>query len=226
MFAAALPWRELRDLCKAMALRFPSIDTAPMASLGGQISPPGSRHKSGGWRLLSTPVDIALAAMEHPNGPEVWNGLRTEFAAELQQIETGSTVEPVPELDDTGQVWVPRTGGRAPLSPELDRTARTGGWDRSRYADRSAARMAILCAAAARGWRLADVRSAIASGAWKGFPGLYERASEPGRMERLLPLEWRKSAAFMVGEKNVRYWLTSDSNHAPLHRSMALMSSG
>ena len=215
VFAAALPWRELRDLCKAMALRFPSIDTAPLASLGGQISPPGSRHKSGGWRLLSTPVDIALAAMEHPSGPAVWNGLQTEFAAELQQIETGSAVEPVPELDDTGVPWVPRIGGRANLGAELDRTARTGGWDRSRYADRSAARMAILCAAAARGWRLADVRSAIASGTWKGFPGLYERASEPGRMERLLPLEWRKSAAFVAGEKNVRHWLTSDVNHAP-----------
>ena len=75
--------------------------------------------------------------------------------------------------------------------------------------------MAILCAAAARGWRLADVRSAIASGAWAGFPGLYERASEPGRMERLLPLEWRKSVAFVAGEKNVRGWLTSDNNHAP-----------
>ena len=39
LFAAALPWRELRDLCRAMALRFPSIDPAPMSSLGGQISP-------------------------------------------------------------------------------------------------------------------------------------------------------------------------------------------
>ena len=55
VFAAALPWRELRDLCRAMALRFPAVDPAPMASLGGQISPPGSRHKSGGWRLLTTP---------------------------------------------------------------------------------------------------------------------------------------------------------------------------
>jgi len=121
---------------------------------------------------------------------------------------------------------VPRIGGRANLGAELDRTARTGGWDRSRYADRSAARMAILCAAAARGWRLADVRAAVISGAWKGLPELYYRASEPGRMERLLPLEWRKSAAFMAGEKNVRHWLTSDANHAPLHPSTALMSSG
>ena len=57
----------------------------------------------------------------------------------------------------------------------------------------------ILCAAAARGWRLADVRVAVASGAWKGFPELYERASEPGRMERLLPLEWRKSVGLHGG---------------------------
>ena len=96
VFAAALPWRELRDLCRAMALRFPSIDTAPMASLGGQISPPGSRHKSGGWRLLSTPVDIALAAMEHPNGPEVWNGLldgvRGRAAADRNRFHGRNTV--------------------------------------------------------------------------------------------------------------------------------------
>ena len=83
-----------------------------------------------------------------------------------------------------------------------------------------------LAAAAARGWRLADVRTAAVSGAWKGLPGLYHRASEPGRMDRLLPLEWRKSVAFVAGEKNVRHWLTSDSNHAPLQASTALMSSG
>ena len=78
---------------------------------------------------------------------------------------------PGAELDDAGVPWVPRLGGRANLGPELARTARTGRWDRTRYADRSAARMAVLTAAAARGWRLADVRAAIASGAWKGFAG-------------------------------------------------------
>ncbi len=53
LFAAALPWLELRDAARALALRFPAVDPAPMCSLGGQISPPGARHKSGGWRLLS-----------------------------------------------------------------------------------------------------------------------------------------------------------------------------
>src|SRR5207249_11441716 len=140
---------------------------------------------------------------------------------ELQAVEAATPNELVinefteAELDDAGVPWVPRLGGRANLSPELARTARTGKWDQSRYADRSAARMAILCAAAARGWRLADVRAAVVSGAWKGLPELYYRASEPGRMERLLPLEWRKCVAFVAGERNVRYWLTSDRTHAP-----------
>ena len=216
-FSSALPWRELRDLARAMSLRFPAIDPAPMASLGGQISPPGSRHKSGGWRLLTMPLSEVSAVVEHPNGPEVWAALLTGFAAELQQIEAAAEVGSLPtsELDDAGVPWVPRLGGRANLGLELNQTARTGRWDRTRYADRSAARMAVLGAAVARGWCLADVRAAVASGAWRGFPGLYHRASEPDRMERLLPYEWRKSVAFAADEKNVREWLTSGLKSRP-----------
>ena len=119
------------------------------------------------------------------------------------------------ELDDTGVPWVPRLGGRAPLGAELEQVARTGRWDRTRYPGRSEARMAVLGAAAARGWRLAEVRSAIASGAWKGLAGLYERRSEPGRLDRLLPLEWRKCIAGISGEENVRQWHTSDLSTRP-----------
>jgi hypothetical protein len=207
LFAAALPWLELRDVARALALRYPSIDTVPMSSLGGQISPPGSGHKSGGWRVLSTSVDIALAAVEHPNGPELWAALLAELAAELRQVETctaGADSGAPAELDDTGVPWVPRLGGRASLGAELEHVAGSGRWDRSHYAGRSEARMAVLGAAAARGWRLADVQSAIASEAWKGLAALYERRSEPGRMERLLPLEWRKCTGKISGEKNVR----------------------
>ncbi len=218
LFAAPLPWLELRDVVRALALRFPSIDTAPMSSLGGQISPPGSRHKSGGWRVLSTPIDIAVAAAERLNGPEVWAALLTEFAAELRQVETGTAradSAAMAELDDVGVPWAPRLGGRAPLGAELEQVARTGRWDRSRHAGRSEARIAVLNAAAARGWRLAEVSAAVASGAWKGLAGLYERRSEPGRMDRLLPLEWRKSIAKISGEKNVRQWHTSDGHTRP-----------
>lgn len=219
LFAAPLPWLELRDLGRAIARRFPAVDVAPMSGLGGQVSPPGSRHKSGGWRLLTTTLAEARAAVERPNGPQVWAALLTEFAGELQHAEIRhAAADPGPsaaELDDTGVLWVPRCGGRVPLSAELDRAARTGRWDRARYADRSAARMAVLASAAARGWRLADVLEAVSSGAWKGFPCLYHRASEPGRMDRLLPAEWRKSVTFASGAENVHDWLTSDSHHAP-----------
>jgi len=75
--------------------------------------------------------------------------------------------------------------------------------------------MAILGAAAARGWRLADVRAAVVSGAWKGLAGLYERRSEPGRLDRLLLYEWRKCIAKISGEKNVRQWHTSDLSTRP-----------
>jgi DNA-binding transcriptional ArsR family regulator len=222
LFAAALPWRELRDLARAIALRFPAVDPAPMSSMGAQISPPGSRHKSGGWRLLSTPLSEARAAAEHPNGPGVWSALLTEFAAELQ-VSAARPATPDQagavclnaELDDSGAPWIPRLGGRAPLGAGLDQAARTGRWDRSRYPDRSAARMAVLAAAAARGWQLADVRAAIGSGAWRGLARLYERPSEPGRLDRLLPYEWRKAVVFAGGEKNVRDWLTSVSTSRP-----------
>jgi hypothetical protein len=219
LFSSPLPWRELRDLCRAVALRFPAVDPAPMANLGGQISPPGSRHKSGGWRVLSTPLSEARAAVERPNGPEIWAALLNEFAGELQRVENPLDQRAddalVAEPDDAGVPWVPRPGGRAPLGAELEQAVRTGRWDRSHYPGRSEVRMAILTAAAARGWRLGDVRAAVVSGAWKGFSELYYRASEPGRMERLLPYEWRKSIAFVAGEKNMRGWLTSDNDHAP-----------
>jgi hypothetical protein len=130
LFAAALPWRELRDLARAIALRFPAVDPARMCSLGGQISPPGSTHKSGGWRLLTIPPGDARAAVGRPNGPEVWAALLAEFAAELQQVERApeghGDDQAFPELDDAGVPWIPRSGGRAPLGAGLDQVARTG----------------------------------------------------------------------------------------------------
>jgi DNA-binding transcriptional ArsR family regulator len=221
LFVAVLSWLELRDLCRAVSARFPAVDPAPMCSLGGQISPPGSRAKRGGWRVLTIPLSEALAAVEHPNGPGVWSRLLTEFAAELQAIESPGEVPGQrdralsAELDDAGVPWVPRPGGRAPLGAELEQAARTGRWDRSHYPGRSEIRMAILGAAVARGWRLAEVQSAIASGAWKGLAGLYERRSEPDRLERLLPYEWRKCIAKISREENVRQWHTSDRTSRP-----------
>ena len=191
LFAAPLPWLELRDVARALALRFPSIDTAPMSSLGGQISPPGSRHKSGGWRLLSMSLEDAAAVAANPNGPEVWAALLAELAAELQPDRTSvlrlcREFADEAELDDTGVPWVPRLGGRAPLGAELEHVARSGRWDRSRYPGRSEARMAVLGAAAARGWRLAEVRVGDRLRSLEG-PGRAVRAALRARPPRAAP---------------------------------------
>ena len=85
------------------------------------------------------------------------------------------------EFDDDGALWVPRPGGRAPLGAELEQAARTGRWDRSHYPGRSEVRMAILCAAVARGWRLAEVQSAIASGTWVPVRNVSPAANEHDR---------------------------------------------
>ena len=75
--------------------------------------------------------------------------------------------------------------------------------------------MAVLSAAVARGWCLADVRSAIFSGAWRGLAALYDRRSERGRLDRLLPLEWQRAIGFVAGEKNLRGRPTSDLRSRP-----------
>ena len=184
--------------------------------------PPGSRHKSGGWRVLSMPLEDAREAAEHPCGPGVWAGLLAEFAAELRQAGqpvTGEALfhrESLAELDDTGAPWVPRLGGRAPLGAELEHVARTGRWDRSRYAGRSlrpawpswARRRPVAGssptsalrwpAARGRAWPRCT-RGALSRAGWSGF-------SRP---------EWRKYHRQDLGEENVRQWHTSDLSTRP-----------
>jgi hypothetical protein len=218
LFAAALPWRELRDLTRALALRYRTLDPAPMAGLGGQIRPPGARHKSAGWQVLTIPLDAAVDAVAQPCGPGVWQGLLREFAAELATAEPVAEPGDVPPgavIDDDGTPWLPRRGGRVPLNAGPAAIARTGSWPRGRYAGRSEARMAVVTAAAACGWRLAEVRAEVAAGRWAGVADLYARAREPRRMARLLPAEWRRAVALLAGEENPRTRHTSDSYSRP-----------
>ncbi len=218
LFAAALPWRELRDLTRALALRYRTLDPTPMAGLGGQIRPPGARHKSAGWQLLTMPLEAATAAVAQPCAPRVWQGMLCEFAAELaaaEPVAEPGDAPPGAAIDDDGTPWLPRRGGRMPLNASLAAVARTGTWPRGRYAGRSEARMAVITAAAASGWRLADVHAELATGRWPGLASLYGRAREPRRMARLLPAEWRKSVARIAGEKNPRTRHTSDNYSRP-----------
>jgi len=80
--------------------------------------------------------------------------------------------------------------------------------------------MAVLSAAVVRGWRLAEVEALVSGSGgqpadWRGLARLYDRTSEPGRLARPLPLEWRKAIGFAAGGKNVRGWDTSDVRSRP-----------
>jgi hypothetical protein len=216
VFAAALPWTDLRDVTRALAVRFPAVDPSPACSPDGQISPLGSRHKSGGWRVLEGPLEAARAAVERPRGPEVWERLTAALAAELAAVAPGRAAE-----DAAAAVAADRAGlaadisarGRVmrPLAAPLDAIARAGGT--GRYPTPSEARMAVLCSAAARGWSLDGVRAAIASGRWAGLASLYPRRGEPGRMKRLLAAEYARAVAFTGKGGCVRNSDTSDVSH-------------
>jgi len=234
LFAEPLPWRELRDLAVAMRRRYPALDPMPMASpQSGQIRPPGSPHKSGGWSVLAMPLQDAVDAVKRPCGRAVWDGLLDEFAAELEAAVPAAGPGMLPPgfaAGDDGTPWRPLPGGRIPVSPRLDQIARTGTWPAGRYPGRSEARAAVLLGAAACGWRLADVRAEIAGGRWAAMDGLYARPGEPARMHRLLTAEWLRAVAHLAkgdpppepppgggrGE-NPRNWHTSqDYPRAPL----------
>ena len=217
LFAVAQPWTGLRDMTRALARRFPAVDPAPACSPDGQISPPGSRHKSGGWRVLEGPLADARTAVEQPCGPGVWDSLATELATELAAIAPGATAveaaatAAADRAELTADISAPATP-RRPLSASKDAIARTGRWA-GRYPTPSEARIAVLDSAAARGWSLADVQAAISRGTWAGLASLYTRPGEPGRMKRLLPEEYEKAAAYVGKGKRARSSDTSDIYH-------------
>ena len=160
LFAEPLPWRELRDLADAMRLRYSALDTGPMAApQSGQIRPPGSPHKRGGWTVLTMPLDQAVDAVRRPCGRQVWSGLLDEFAAELEAAapaDEPGILPPGVHASDDGAPWLPLRGGRIPVAPHLDRVARTGTWPAARYAGRSEARQAVLTGVVACGWQLSE----------------------------------------------------------------------
>ena len=120
------------------------------------------------------------------------------------------------ELDDTGVPWVPRLGGRAPLGAELEHAACSGRWDRSHYAGRSEARMAILGAAAARGWRLADVRVGDRLRGVEG-PGRAVRAALRARPAGPAPAPGvaKNDRQDLAGRKTYAIGTLATSVHAP-----------
>ena len=64
LFAASLPWRELRDVCRAFSRGFPAIDPAPMPTLAVRSARLGTQAQE---RRLAAPVrDLAGGRRRRP----------------------------------------------------------------------------------------------------------------------------------------------------------------
>jgi hypothetical protein len=222
LWERAQPWLELKQLARALARRYPSLDTSPHNKLTGLIRPPGARYRlaggrSPGWQLLTTPLAEVPAVISRRCGPQVWNALHAEFAAELEAVTACSPPPaegPHPggaQLDSKGDVWLPR-GRRLPLREDLEQIARTGRYP-ARYPSGSEARMAVLCSAAARGWQLHQVSTAMRDGTWAGLASFYARYSASSRAGAL-SRDWKKAVAKARPEKTAPL---SHTRHHPSH---------
>jgi hypothetical protein len=225
LWAAPLPYSEMRRVALALARRYPSLDPTPMLGREhGIIRPPGSRHRSGGHQALTTPLEHAVKCATEPNGPAVWERLLDALSADLEAVDRGESgmpggePEPAPDrtgwrLDPAGMPWLVLEGGRVPaLREDLELTAVTGGYDTALYATPSEARMAILCSAAARGWQLGEVAERVRSGSWEGLAGFYARY-RPGQRAKSLAADWRKAVSLVARRKTGRGSHTSLRDH-------------
>lgn len=200
------PHHEVYGLARALAARWPVIDPQPHAStLTGCITPPGSPHKTGGWRRLTSDLKDAIAAAAIGNLTPVIEDL---LAAYPVPADPGA-----PELPDTIDdltPWLP-AGTRA-LSPRLTEIARTGRYPTDRYQSPSEARQAVVTGAARAGLTLTDVIRRIDRGIWPGLASMYARYTTGWRTA--VVRDWRKAAAFLThntsaGDTHVQIGSTS-----------------
>ncbi|GII05861.1 hypothetical protein [Planobispora takensis] len=100
-----VPWSSriyfgpMKLLALALARRYATFDPGPMVNItDGLIRPPGSRHRSGGHQLLTTPVEHVRRVLERRNGPEVWSRLLDALQPELESLDLGAAPlhEPAP----------------------------------------------------------------------------------------------------------------------------------
>ncbi|MEU8310742.1 hypothetical protein AB0C84_45125 [Actinomadura sp. NPDC048955] len=199
-WATPRPFIEVRLLTKALARRFPVVDTSPMEHTDGQIRGPGSPHKSIGGRMtgymsLTCSVQDAEAICARPCGANVWEALHVELAAELATHTGGPIYEarhaqaPEAPLDTHARPYWPRHGGRTPLPRIYAEIACTGKYA-GLYTSSSEARQAILTSAAARGWRLHQVQELLQpTMPWAAIADWW-------RDTALLDAEWEKAVMF------------------------------
>ncbi|WP_125778355.1 MarR family transcriptional regulator [Antribacter gilvus] len=198
--AERLGHAEAREIVEALAKKFRTIDPGPHRSLTtGCIRPPGARHKSGGHQRLTMSLSAAYDVLRRRNGADVVQALQVRLRPQIAAWRAAQTLTAVPapprpaagESQATGEL---PDGARRGLSRRIHLIAREATWDPSRYSTGSEARFAVLCAAAAAGWQLADVVARVETGRWPGLASLYQRYRAGSRTA--LSRDWLRACAF------------------------------
>ena len=193
---------DLRPVMYALSALYPSLDIGPMCNpAAGCIRPPGARHRRGGHQTLTTALPEALAAVAVPCGPGVWAALLDRLAPQLDALDEPCADSLGPAEDQASEVAVTAPARRLPS--RVARIAATGTYDTDRYASPSEARQAVMTAAAAAGWTLAQVRAEISAGRWPGMAGFYARY-RPRTRRNALARDWKKAQAHLERGKSVR----------------------
>ena len=205
-----VPFTELRPVMQALATLLPTLDIQPTVNvLSGCLRPPGSRHRTGGWQELTTPLPDARAIAAAGNPPRVWANLRAlllPHGTELSSTAARPTDQPAlrPRADQPLDLALPgaAAGGAGPherqahlerlplprrraLSADTLHIAQHGVYDPARYATPSQARQRVVAAAAGAGWSYAELLEQLHAGHWPGLASFYSRYRSRHRVERL-----------------------------------------
>lgn len=187
--ADPVPFIEARAAAAALAQLLSTVDITPMANVTeGCLRPPGARHKSGGFQVLDGPVEAAEASLDAPNSTAAWQRFLTDLRSSVPDVA------PV-DVDATGAGQLEALRGFDEPSESYQAIARTGDFDTRRYSSPSEARQAVLWAATAAGWTLADVARRIHDGTWPGLASMYARYS-PRNRSQALARDWHKAQAY------------------------------
>jgi hypothetical protein len=195
--AAAVGVAVLKPIVAGLQMLFPALDVSPAVNVAaGCMTPPGSVDRFGRPRLLLTGLGDAIDAVRLRSAADFLDRLRDCVPAPVP-------VQPEPALARTGQrgsVQTTRTLDALQESiavrgiwPATRRTAAGQQWTGSE------ARFSVLCAAAARGWCLDDVKVRMKSGRWAGLVRLFARYGDAAGKQ--LEADWARALVFVSRQR-------------------------